>query len=452
MSVTNVKDFGAIGDGVTDDTQAFLDALDILLNTFGKGVLYCPSGTYKISQQLEIPLPFVGIKGDGVEASTLFFYNSSGLKLTEFTSSSTFYGFSQAVIEDITLTGPGAGGSGYTYLGIEMDKSNFYYFNRFWIKHFDIGVNATTSVLNKFEHFSVSGCKIGLQFTNASWANTIINGNVNGGTEAGIVESGSEVYITMTDIEAIGVYNATTGRYDNGTAIVTGTSSTVRDCHIELCGNGIGLNSSYGEVFIENSVFAGCVTGVKQLYATPVGRYYFKNLHFGDCDTEFDISDTTVYDIQDCMARYAGGAEKTPVINAAAVFGVIKSNSYSSSGYWVSYTNTPGISVNGKEVWAGKRFNAAVNIGTVAANSSIQIPVTIDPAYTGVSLSVWTDKLVFHLVYPDCTLPAGLWVDACVATTNIDPDGRTKDFVLNVSNVTGSAINMGTPTFAFRTI
>jgi len=45
---TNVKDFGAVGDGTTDDTTAIQDALDTA------GYLWFPSGTYKITSTLTI--------------------------------------------------------------------------------------------------------------------------------------------------------------------------------------------------------------------------------------------------------------------------------------------------------------------------------------------------------------------------------------------------------------
>jgi len=65
----NVKNYGAVGDGVVDDTQAFVDALaDLKIirdtyrlinnfqsNTGGNITLYVPHGTYKISNQLNIP-------------------------------------------------------------------------------------------------------------------------------------------------------------------------------------------------------------------------------------------------------------------------------------------------------------------------------------------------------------------------------------------------------------
>jgi hypothetical protein len=41
--MANVKDFGAVGDGVTDDTNAFVAAMDS-----GKDVIFVPSGTYNL--------------------------------------------------------------------------------------------------------------------------------------------------------------------------------------------------------------------------------------------------------------------------------------------------------------------------------------------------------------------------------------------------------------------
>ena len=49
--VTNVKDFGAVGDGEADDTDALQAALSSLTNG---GELYFPAGTYQISDTLEV--------------------------------------------------------------------------------------------------------------------------------------------------------------------------------------------------------------------------------------------------------------------------------------------------------------------------------------------------------------------------------------------------------------
>ena len=49
----NVKDFGAVGDGKTDDTLSIEKAFSALVQSHKKGVLYFPSGTYSISRTLE---------------------------------------------------------------------------------------------------------------------------------------------------------------------------------------------------------------------------------------------------------------------------------------------------------------------------------------------------------------------------------------------------------------
>lgn len=60
----NVKDFGAKGDGITDDTLAFEAALAKLNNVNG-GKLYIPSGDYVISRTLYLLKP-ITIEGAGV--------------------------------------------------------------------------------------------------------------------------------------------------------------------------------------------------------------------------------------------------------------------------------------------------------------------------------------------------------------------------------------------------
>ena len=65
----SVKDFGAKGDGETDDTAAFLKALAEVKS----GAIEVPPGRYRITGLLEITRPHVVLRGAGPEQTVLFF-------------------------------------------------------------------------------------------------------------------------------------------------------------------------------------------------------------------------------------------------------------------------------------------------------------------------------------------------------------------------------------------
>ncbi len=70
----SVLDFGATGDGVTDDTDAINRALFQLFcrqtNTTIRRSLYFPAGTYRITNSIKVP-PFAKLYGDGPDSAIL---------------------------------------------------------------------------------------------------------------------------------------------------------------------------------------------------------------------------------------------------------------------------------------------------------------------------------------------------------------------------------------------
>lgn len=68
----NVKDYGAKGDGVTDDTDAFVNAI-AALKANGGGILYVPKGTYIIKQKLLIDFNNFTLQGQGQDDTVLQF-------------------------------------------------------------------------------------------------------------------------------------------------------------------------------------------------------------------------------------------------------------------------------------------------------------------------------------------------------------------------------------------
>lgn len=65
----NVRDFGALGDGEHDDSQAFVDAIAAA----GEGAISVPQGRYRITRILEIEKPGVVLRGEGPHRTALFF-------------------------------------------------------------------------------------------------------------------------------------------------------------------------------------------------------------------------------------------------------------------------------------------------------------------------------------------------------------------------------------------
>ena len=79
--IVSVKDFGAVGDGNHDDSDAFQNAVNAFnSNSFGSvwgdGRLYIPKGRYKITKNI-ISKKGINYQGEGVEISQIYIYNGA---------------------------------------------------------------------------------------------------------------------------------------------------------------------------------------------------------------------------------------------------------------------------------------------------------------------------------------------------------------------------------------
>lgn len=94
--IVSVKDFGATGDGATDDTAAIQLALDAATG----GLVYIPAGNYKISATLDISAAGATVRGDGVNITNLVcaaaFTGSDAVNMPAPTN---------CVLEDLTIDG-----------------------------------------------------------------------------------------------------------------------------------------------------------------------------------------------------------------------------------------------------------------------------------------------------------------------------------------------------------
>lgn len=66
--------FGAMGDGVTDDTAEIQEAITSLTNVAGDGTLFVPAGSYLVSSQLTVPQGLI-VEGSGFKRGGTAFRN-----------------------------------------------------------------------------------------------------------------------------------------------------------------------------------------------------------------------------------------------------------------------------------------------------------------------------------------------------------------------------------------
>jgi len=102
--VVSVKDFGAVGDGVADDTVAIQAALNAAI---GVGLtILVPRGTYKITSTLQWPINWpVALVGEGIEATHINYTGSSDAIDMADAGVSTKY--VKSSIESLRLSGNG---------------------------------------------------------------------------------------------------------------------------------------------------------------------------------------------------------------------------------------------------------------------------------------------------------------------------------------------------------
>lgn len=78
----SVKDFGAVGDGVADDTAAIQAGVNYVLSV--GAVLFFPAGTYKITDTISLLnanyVKSAGMQGENGNSTRIYFYNSTSLK------------------------------------------------------------------------------------------------------------------------------------------------------------------------------------------------------------------------------------------------------------------------------------------------------------------------------------------------------------------------------------
>jgi Pectate lyase superfamily protein len=247
-SDTNVRRFGAIGDGFADDTRAFQQAID---HARDHGLVFLPDGKFRLSATIVITKP-VKIVGTGFSTQI---YNSNNRTLFQLVN------VNNVEIRDLYL------GSSSTQAGvslIELLNSHHNQINNVTMLGGYYGLHLKGSLLNTVTDLR-SGTNFGGFFAATSVTNTWVMGeplnavSANANTFIAPMLEGGLNGIVMTDGTAQGSIHIFGGTMEgiNGTALTfqkTGLNSSVTGVHFEA--NGVDILTQAASNIRISSIFS----------------------------------------------------------------------------------------------------------------------------------------------------------------------------------------------------
>lgn len=164
----NIRDFGAVGDGQTDDTLAFKSAMAVIASNNG-GTLTIPDGDYIVTSPVTLPSGIIIQGSNGLQsmASTSNITRPNPTRITLSGTNRALFQIGECVehvsIRDIELyarsddgtTGIEAAGAYQSSQGLNLDRISF--------NHFFRGISATglpqTSLNWQFDYIKVNACR-----------------------------------------------------------------------------------------------------------------------------------------------------------------------------------------------------------------------------------------------------------------------------------------------------
>ena len=397
--VVSVKDFGAVGNGVTNDSVAIQNAINAAV---GKQ-LFLPKGTYLISSAISLPSN-TNIVGEGWQS---ILYLASGANTKVLTNSDIVNGNNNIWLDSFAIDGNSAGQSGGSYaVGIDFNYVNDFKINNVYVHH----TREMCIYIRKGTNFEITGCKteyaqgatypgiyIGdflLPYPTAVTNGTISNCSSNNNGQDGILVENA------TDVRVIGCSAKNNGQ--SGIKLGSPSNCIVSSCYAEnnrsgFRGQGINNCSYVGNVSYRNKD-SGITIGLANAVASEI-------LIIGNQSIENGQSPiATSYGIS---VDYQTGGSVTGLF--------IKNNICIDSQ--TSKTQTRGISL----VTSGSTYSYVVVDGNSCIGNSVSdlysnLPITFfkDAGNVGFSGS---DSVGF--LYPTTTVQLQFWIDNVPASSGV---------------------------------
>lgn len=411
----SVKDFGAVGDGVADDTAAIIAALASSAKR-----IHFPAGTYELRQAASV-IGGTVICGDGQELTTIKCRADIAGDVAFLTLASS------ATIESITIqgtstsSGTGLLWSGGVYVvgqnGKMLDVS---------VKTFKVGVD-----INSWFQFSMDRCRI---YSNGKGFNAtpLTNGGDNG-------------YIN-------GVYVTDSYFWNNGTHDVY-FSPAVRISNAHFQNTVFDPGATTYQIYIENAnpiYFTNCywetAVATRSIYGKQSNIYVSGGYGLGtgiECSANTAVLSIENLRTTSTFVVVAGNALHTVNIENTALPAsgnslppgntkYLQNSSINGTSYGYlapTLTAGPGDSVYDWKGWT-KSITATINANTTAALISNQL----------ISSNYWSQGAVGYATISDSYNPGLILTVTCATTAG------NNYFCVLATNTTGSAITLTSKT------
>lgn len=271
IHIFNVKHYGAVGDGVTNDQAAIQLAVNAALDVSpGKGCVFFPNGKYLVNSTVLIDKgadqSYFSMRGEG-PSSILF--TTSAIPIITVDSSNTWY---SGAISNLTFLGDGDTDSiGIKFIPTGSENYNkFIIFSNLWFSYLDYGIwinDAEKFHWNTFASLGFRGTvSTGIYFLNGSGTgNTFVGGNYTP-TTVGLHFAGTDGSgigdMSITGIQ-FGGDSSTTAIYLNssGNAVYGGGPVGVSRVQIVGCQMDGGANIAWNITNGQNFNIVGTALG-----------------------------------------------------------------------------------------------------------------------------------------------------------------------------------------------
>ncbi|OMF38772.1 hypothetical protein BK133_00785 [Paenibacillus sp. FSL H8-0548] len=411
----DVKTFGAKGDGVTDDTAAFLQWIaarttTTIPNPNGDITIernqnyFIPEGVYVISENLVFPAR-INLSGASRFNTVLLFKNGKGIKLSPSTSFSN--------ISNLRLIGDPVTPNVFSGTAIDLTDVSNCNIDDIYINKFDVGIRMVNSYNSSLSNIRIFNGNKGIYET-TSYASVGYKVIVNTMQMAFDL---TDMYLINPEIESCS---------DVGVNVRGGTVN-ILNIHLENCVNGIRLNN-IGYLSLKNGLLTNCTNGIVDSGSNSTGYLFVDNLTIKYVTGyHFNVSTISEYHIENIT--YMDGTGRITGNNVfAANDGVVKEIRYTNKGGLENYiVGQPAVNGFPVLINVADFLTGSIAAQTITAHSTVKITIAAGATYN------------WYNVRPDFSFN-GTSTDP-VNGVVYDVYGKGSNVIVRVTNVTAADIS-----------